>query len=70
MSDGTVTLAAAVAATRALLRAAPADPDAASAAESGTLVELVRGPDCAEGIAALLERRPPRFAPRSVGGDG
>ncbi|MDD7934377.1 enoyl-CoA hydratase-related protein [Actinomycetospora straminea] len=60
---------AAVAATRALLRAAPADPETAAAAESRTLVELVRGPDCAEGIAAFLERRAPRFAPRSVGGD-
>ncbi|HEX4251096.1 MAG TPA: enoyl-CoA hydratase-related protein [Pseudonocardia sp.] len=53
---------AAVAATRALLNAAPTDPAAASDAESRAIVELSTGADCPEGIAAFLERRPPRFA--------
>ena len=57
----------AVAATKALLRAAPADAGAASEAESRTIVELIRGPDCVEGVTAFLERRRPRFAPRVPG---
>ena len=55
---------AAVAATRAMLRAAPSDPETASATESRTIAALIREPDCAEGVAAFLERRPPRFAAR------
>jgi enoyl-CoA hydratase/carnithine racemase len=55
---------AAVAATRAMLRAAPADARTASATESRTIAALIREPDCAEGVAAFLERRPPRFAAR------
>ncbi|BBF99160.1 MULTISPECIES: enoyl-CoA hydratase/isomerase family protein [Pseudonocardia] len=51
----------AVAATRALLAAAPATPDAAAEAESATIVTLAAGPDCAEGVAAFAERRAPRF---------
>ena len=54
----------AVAATRALLVAAPPTPDAAAAAESATIVELADRPDCPEGAAAFLEHRPPRFADR------
>lgn len=54
----------AVAATKALLRAAPADAGVASEAESRTIVELIRGPDCVEGVTSFLERRRPRFAPR------
>ena len=54
----------AVAATRALLAAAPPTPDAAAAVESATIVELADRPDCPEGAAAFLERRPPRFADR------
>nr|WP_255426460.1 enoyl-CoA hydratase-related protein [Pseudonocardia sp. C8] len=54
---------AAVAATRGLLAAAPDTPEAASAAESRTLVELAAGPDCPEGVSAFLERRDPRFRP-------
>ena len=57
----------AVAATKALLRAAPTDPGAASEAESRTIVELIRGPDCVEGVTSFLERRRPRFAPRVPG---
>lgn len=57
----------AVAATRALLRAAPADPGVASEAESRTIVELIRSPDCVEGVTSFLERRSPRFAPRVAG---
>jgi enoyl-CoA hydratase/carnithine racemase len=57
----------AVAATRALLRAAPPDPDAASDAESRTIRRLIGEPDCAEGVAAFLERRRPDFAPREPG---
>jgi enoyl-CoA hydratase/carnithine racemase len=56
----------AVARTRALLRAAPPTPAAASVAESAAIVELAAGPDCPEGIDAFLRRRPPRFAPRST----
>jgi enoyl-CoA hydratase/carnithine racemase len=55
----------AVAATRALLRDAPADPAAASTLESRTIGRLAAEPDCAEGVAAFLQRRPPNFAPRS-----
>jgi enoyl-CoA hydratase/carnithine racemase len=54
----------AVARTRRLLAAAPGTAEDAAAAESAALVDLVRGPDCPEGIAAFLQRRPPRFAPR------
>lgn len=57
---------AAVARTRALLAASPTDADAAAAAESAALVALVDGPDCPEGIAAFLARRPPRFAARGT----
>ena len=57
---------AAVARTRALLRAAPPTPVAASVAESAAIVELAAGPDCPEGISAFLQRRPPRFAARST----
>ncbi|MFC5139603.1 enoyl-CoA hydratase-related protein [Actinomycetospora rhizophila] len=57
----------AVAATRTLLRALPADADAASAAESRTITRLIGEPDCTEGIAAFLERRRPHFAPRAPG---
>lgn len=57
---------AAVARTRSLLRAAPATAEAASVAESAAIVQLAGGPDCPEGISAFLERRPPRFAPRST----
>ncbi len=56
----------AVARTRALLHAAPPTPAAASVAESAAIVELAAGPDCPEGIDAFLQRRPPRFAPRST----
>ncbi|WP_233159786.1 enoyl-CoA hydratase-related protein [Pseudonocardia sp. MH-G8] len=52
----------AVAATRRLLAAAPADPVTASDAESRAIAQLAAGPDCREGVAAFLERRPPRFA--------
>jgi len=55
---------AAVTRTRRLLAAAPATAAEAGAAESAALVELVGRPDCPEGIAAFLQRRPPRFAPR------
>lgn len=60
----------AVAATRALLRALPADADTAAAAESRTLTRLIGEPDCVEGVAAFLERRGPRFAPRDTGDPG
>ena len=40
---------------------------AASDAESRTIVELIRGPDCVEGVTSFLERRRPRFAPRVPG---
>jgi enoyl-CoA hydratase/carnithine racemase len=59
---------AAVAATRALLHADPAHPDAAAAAESRTIVTLARGEDCAEAAGAFLARRPPRFGRRAPGG--
>jgi enoyl-CoA hydratase/carnithine racemase len=60
----TRTSPAAVARTRRLLAAAPTSAAAASAAESAALVDLVGQPDCPEGIAAFLDRRPPRFEPR------
>lgn len=53
----------AAAVTRALLAAAPADPTAASDAESAAIAALIGGPDCAEGVGAFLQRRAPRFAP-------
>ncbi|MBW0102293.1 enoyl-CoA hydratase/isomerase family protein [Pseudonocardia sp. KRD291] len=53
----------AVAATRALLAAAPATPDAAAEAESALIVALAAAPDCPEGVAAFAERRVPRFRP-------
>jgi len=56
----------AVARTRALLRAAPATAEEASVSESAAIVQLVAGSDCPEGVAAFLQRRPPRFAPRST----
>ncbi len=55
----------AVAVTRALLAAAPADPVTASDAESTAIAGLIGEPDCAEGVGAFLQRRPPRFAPLS-----
>lgn len=55
---------AAVAVTRALLSSAPATPLQASDAESREIVALAYGADCAEGVGAFLERRPPRFAAR------
>jgi enoyl-CoA hydratase/carnithine racemase len=61
----TRTSATAVARTRRLLAAAPAGAEEAAAAESAALVDLVRGPDCPEGIAAFRQRRPPRFATRT-----
>jgi enoyl-CoA hydratase/carnithine racemase len=61
---------AAVARTRRLLNAAPATAAAASAAESAALVELAGGPDCPGGIAAFLQRRPPRFSPRPAPAPG
>jgi hypothetical protein len=47
-----------------LLAAAPATTAESSAAERAALVALVGEPDCPEGIAAFLQRRPPRFASR------
>ncbi|MHC1562146.1 enoyl-CoA hydratase-related protein [Actinomycetospora sp. C-140] len=58
------TSSTAVAATRALLRSTPVDPDAAAAAESRAMSDLIGSPDCAEGVASFVERRRPRFAPR------
>jgi enoyl-CoA hydratase/carnithine racemase len=52
---------AAVAVTRALLAAAPGTVLAASDAESREIVKLAYGADCVEGVAAFLDRRPPRF---------
>jgi enoyl-CoA hydratase len=52
---------AAVAATRALLGAGPGTVVEASDAESRAIVALAAGPDCEEGVAAFLQRRPPRF---------
>jgi enoyl-CoA hydratase/carnithine racemase len=54
---------AAVATTKRLLAVARSQ-EATSAAESRAIVELIGGPDCPEGVAAFLERRPPRFAAR------
>ncbi|MFD2420149.1 enoyl-CoA hydratase-related protein [Amycolatopsis pigmentata] len=56
----------AVAATKALLAAGPADPRTASDAESRTIAELAAAPDGLEGVAAFLDRRPPRFRKRNV----
>jgi enoyl-CoA hydratase/carnithine racemase len=52
---------AAVAVTRALLAAGPGTVVEASDAESRAIVALAAGADCAEGVAAFLQRRPPRF---------
>jgi enoyl-CoA hydratase/carnithine racemase len=52
---------AAVAATRVLLTAGPGTVVEASDAESRAIVALAAGPDCEEGVAAFLQRRPPRF---------
>ena len=54
----------AVSVTRALLAAAPATPVEASDAESREIIGLAYGADCEEGVAAFLERRPPRFGQR------
>jgi enoyl-CoA hydratase/carnithine racemase len=54
----------AVAATRALLVAEPACSDAASERETGVILNLAARYDCAEGIAAFRERRPPEFTLR------
>ncbi|XVQ87774.1 enoyl-CoA hydratase-related protein [Microbispora siamensis] len=60
----TRTSPAAVAATRALLAAGGGpDPWASAAAESAAIAKLVAAKDCTEGVAAFLERRPPRFEP-------
>ena len=37
------------------------DPAAAVEGSKALIARLVRHPDYAEGVAALLERRPPRF---------
>ncbi|HTK67936.1 MAG TPA: enoyl-CoA hydratase-related protein [Pseudonocardia sp.] len=56
------TSATAVAVTRALLAADAATPVEASDAESREIARLADRPDCLEGVAAFLERRPPRFS--------
>ena len=58
----------AVAATKALLRAAPADAGAASEAESRTIVELIRGPDCVEGVTVVPRAPPPALRPAGARG--
>lgn len=52
----------AVAVTRQLLRTPASDLISASDAESRAITILAARPDCAEGVAAFLDRRQPDFA--------